>query len=327
MFYFAVFSGSLILSAIFGSIVIDLSLKRKVINKEGIPFLGSLPICLAAFNSITIFNFFSNRQVDLQYIFIAAALILILGLFDDFKNLSPFLKIFAQLIITIIFIRLTNIKIQIVFIPSFLNIILTIIWFLAITNAFNLLDIMDGLSGGLAIIISLAFFVASVLTNNFAMAILSVALAGSLLAFLRYNLAPAKIYMGNAGSLFIGFILAAISLSISYAPLGREVALITPLIILGLPIYDTGFVVLMRLMKGKSPVLKSNDHFALRLLALGYSKKEVLILMYSFASFFAICAISLSRLSNLAGLIVITILICTSFIIGKRIAGVKITDD
>jgi len=112
--------------------------------------------------------------------------------------------------------------------------------------------------------------------------------------------------MGNSGSHFLGFILGAIALLISYASMGRKTALLTPLLILGFPIIDTTIIVLLRLGKGIIPFKKSNDHLALKLLSLGYSKNKVLMIAFSWCLFFAICGVLLSKVSSLLGMFIIT---------------------
>ncbi|GAH05852.1 unnamed protein product, partial [marine sediment metagenome] len=118
----------------------------------------------------------------------------------------------------------------------------TFLWIIGITNAFNHLDILDGLAGGIAVISSAAFFLIALSNANLGVAIPALVLVAVTLSFLRYNLSAAKVYMGNSGSHFLGFTLAAIALGISYAPLERKIALLSPLLILGFPIFDTAFL-------------------------------------------------------------------------------------
>ena len=128
--------------------------------------------------------------------------------------------------------------------------------------------------------------------------------------------------MGNSGSHFLGFILAALALVISYAPLEREIALLSPLLILGLPIFDTGFLIWARLIKKRLPFKKSNDHPALKFLALGYSQKKALLVMLSLCLFFSLCGILLSQVSNLFGITIITFVILVSLVLTKQMGKV-----
>jgi UDP-GlcNAc:undecaprenyl-phosphate GlcNAc-1-phosphate transferase len=151
-------------------------------------------------------------------------------------------------------------------------------------------------------------------------------LLGPLFGFLFRNFPPAKVYMGNSGSHLLGFVLAGISIMISYAPLERRVALVTPLLILGLPILDTAFLIFMRISKKKLPFKKSNDHLPLRLLALGYSKRKALLTMFSLCLFFSICAIMVSRFSNFVGISIIIFVIVVSWLFTKKMSKVAIND-
>ena len=130
--------------------------------------------------------------------------------------------------------------------------------------------------------------------------------------------------MGNSGSHFLGFVLAAVALSISYAPQGKEAALFTPLLILGLPILDTAFLIVIRLMKKNLPFKKSNDHLALRFLVLGYSKKKALLYMLAISLFFCFCGVMLTRISNALSLCVVLVTVVAGLLLTQRMAKVPI---
>jgi UDP-GlcNAc:undecaprenyl-phosphate GlcNAc-1-phosphate transferase len=245
------------------------------------------------------------------------------GFLDDHYELSIIAKFIVQIICAGMLV-LFDIRTHIVNIPEPLNIIITLIWVIGITNAFNHLDVMDGLAGSVAVIVSLAFFLSS--GTDCYSAVLSLALLGSLLAFLSFNLPPAKIYMGNSGSHFLGFVLAAVALIISYAPLERRMALLSPILILGFPIFDTVLLIFTRVWKKKIPFKKSNDHLVLRFLALGYSKKKALLFMAGWALFFALCGLIVSRASNLWGIITVIFVILTSLVLGRRMWRATISD-
>lgn len=321
MFYCVLFSAAFVICSVFLYLMRLVSLEKKIVTEAGIPLLGGIAVYLSIFHLAGIYNYFS--RIPVSGIFLPATLILVLGLVDDLRPLGPYVKLFVQVAAAALLI-MNNISTQVAFLHPAVNILFTLFWVILITNAFNLFDIMDGLAGGLALIISLTFFTISLMTRNQAMAVLAICLSGALLAFLRWNFPPAKIYLGNAGSILIGFLLSAISLSISYALPGREVALFTPLIILGLPLYDTGFVVLMRLLKGRSPVRKSKDHFALRLITLGFSEHKVLIFMYLFCIIFCVCALLVNKVANFFGITLIASLGVISLFLGSRIAKVNI---
>jgi UDP-GlcNAc:undecaprenyl-phosphate GlcNAc-1-phosphate transferase len=130
--------------------------------------------------------------------------------------------------------------------------------------------------------------------------------------------------MGNCGSHFLGFTLAAIALGISYAPLERKIALAAPVLILGFPIFDTLFLILMRLSRNRLPFKKSNDHLALRFLTLGYSKKRALLSMLAWGLLFSCCGVLVSQSSNFWSILVIVITLAVSFVVTKRMSRISI---
>jgi hypothetical protein len=144
------------------------------------------------------------------------------------------------------------------------GVVLTIFWVVAVTNAINLVDIMDGLAGSLITLACLGFILVSLPNEAMYVNVAAAVLGGALLGFLPYNWRPARIYLGDTGSLFAGFLLAGVALGENYTGV-NNVGLLAPLLILGVPLYDTLLVIVLRLLKGKSPFLGSNDHVALRL--------------------------------------------------------------
>lgn len=281
------------------------SLKLKIFTSANTPIIGGLSIGLSFFLSLLFTSiFYGNFSFPVKGIFIASLAILIFGLIDDWLELSVLFKFLAQIIAVSILVFF-GIKTHIVGLGSALNLAITFIWVIAITNAFNHLDIIDGLAGSIAVIVSLAFFIVSFLNKESIPAVLSLCLSGTLITFFIYNLPPAKIYMGNSGSHFLGFVLAAIAIVISYAPLERRVALFSPLLILGFPIFDTAFLIFMRISKKRLPFKKSNDHLALKMAASGYSKRTVLAGMAGLGLFFSLSGLFLSQVSNIYGAIII----------------------
>jgi UDP-GlcNAc:undecaprenyl-phosphate GlcNAc-1-phosphate transferase len=325
---------SLVLSLILIPLICHFSLKvhafKEVENgqkqKQPIPQLGGLGVFLsfAAAASFVVLAY-ASPSPESTGILIGSIIIILLGLADDFVELSPTAKFFGQ-ILSVGTLVLFGISTKIAAIGPLGNILVTILWMLAIINAFNLLDIMDGLCCGIAIIAAGAFLAVSFLSQNIIASILCSSLIGAGLGFLRYNLPPAKIYLGDTGSMFCGFILAAIAITIDYAPLKREIALATPILILGLPIFDTLFVILMRFLHGRPVIRKSRDHFALRLLASGRSKQKALLLMYLFGLFFAASALLISKVSNQQGIIVLILIISVCGIALRKIAAIKIDE-
>ncbi len=227
---------------------------------EPVPYLGGLAIYFSFLITLAMTFEFSRAVLGLL---LAGTIIVMLGLIDDFGVLTPLAKLAGQLIAVFVLIK-SDIRIELAFLPYWAQILLTVIWMVGLINAFNIIDVMDGLAGGVAFVASLLLFVVAVAANDDDAPIQMAALAGSVAGFLRYNLHPARIYMGDAGSMFIGFLLGAVAMTLQYTH--RSVAgLFAPVLILGVPIFDTGFVMVIRFLRGIPVFLGSGDHFALRL--------------------------------------------------------------
>jgi UDP-GlcNAc:undecaprenyl-phosphate GlcNAc-1-phosphate transferase len=299
-------------------------LRYNLLISKGIPLVGGVAISLAfILTSFLAIYFCGGAAKKIIGIIIGSILILVFGVIDDWRELSIIAKFLVQIIATTILI-IFGIKTQIVYIGPFFNILVTFIWVIWITNAFNFLDIIDGLAATVAIIVSSAFFLVSFLSADIYIAILSLALAMSVSGFLLFNFPPASIYMGNSGSHFLGFVLAAVALIARYAQLERGVALISPLIILGLPIFDSIFLIFMRLAKKIIPFRKSNDHIALRLLRLGYSNRKALGNMCVLCFFFSVCGVIISKSSNSSGIVISALVGLVVFVYAVRISRIYV---
>lgn len=319
---FYIFLFSLLISLV----VTALLQKIKYVSKENIPQSGGVAIW-SSFLVVSLSVFIFKRQQflfskEVVGIYICSTLIFIIGLIDDKRELSVFTKFLTQLAITLT-IMIFGVRTQIVGIGLFGNIFVTLFWILGIMNAFNHLDIVDGLSAGTAFIISLTFLVFSVITHNSIVALILAALCGSILGFLRYNFPIAKIYMGNSGSHFLGFVLGTLAIIISYATLEKRIALLIPIIILGFPILDTVCVMWLRLLKHKPIWVKSNDHLALRLISMGFSKKKVVISMFLLSILFSISAVLILYLSNIVGFAVLLLLFAICASIAFKIKNIR----
>ena len=295
----------------------NLSLKRKSLLLQGIPRIGGISIGLA-FIVISLFSFISCKMLSQQVtgIILASSAMLLFGLIDDLREFSVGIKFLVQVVATSILV-LFGIKTHIVYIGNILNTVITFIWIIGITNSFNHLDITDGLAAGVALIVGFAFFTVSLLKADINSVIISLSLIGPTAAFLVYNWPPARVYMGNSGSHFLGFILAALALLISYAPLERKIALLSPILILWLPILDTAALITIRLIKKNMPFKKSNDHLVLKLLASGYPKAKALILMLAFGLFFSGCGVFISSVPNKIGSLILAATLGASLLLVK----------
>lgn len=302
-----------------------LALKFNFVNAQGITCVGGPAMWLAfSFISIPALKM-RGLSVNVAWgIILSSIPIVAFGIIDDYKKeLSVPSKFWIQISATALLI-IFGVRTQIAYIGSFLNLIVTFLWVLGITNALNHLDIADGLAGGIAFISAGAFFLITLFNADPVIGVLSLVLAGMILGFLKYNLSSKKVYMGNSGSHLLGFILAAIALAISYAPLERKIALLSPLLILGFPIFDTAFLILMRLKKAKSIFRKSNDHLALRFLRLGYSKNKTLLLILTFSLLFSLSGVYLSQVSNAMGIILVVLVAIVALVLFREMSRVTI---
>ena len=245
-------------------------------HKTPVAYLGGLAVYISFLISLA-FTFSFDQEV--LGILLAGTIIVVLGLIDDFGVLSHVIKLFGQSIAILVLIR-SGIYIRLEFIPWYVSFPLSFFWLIGITNAFNLIDVMDGLSAGVAFICSLILFVVGIWNDSITIAIMAISLAGSLLGFLRYNYEPAKIYLGDTGSMFIGMMMGALAMIGDYTP-KTVLACLTPVIILGVPIFDTLFVMYIRWRRGLHVIAGSPDHFALRLRKWKLSTKQTVSASYA----------------------------------------------
>ncbi|MDD4939427.1 MAG: MraY family glycosyltransferase [Candidatus Omnitrophica bacterium] len=317
------------LAGVFGGVFFvlllrGLSLRFKILVPQGIPLIGGIAVYLSfIIASLAGFYLFGGFPQEAKGIIIASFIMLVFGIIDDWKEFSVQAK-FAVQIVAISLLIFFGVKTQIVNIGTAVNIAVTFIWVLGISNAFNHLDVSDGVAGGTALIVSLSFFAISFLNGDVNNGVLALALASAIAGFLAYNLPPAKIYMGNSGSHFLGFILAAAAMGISYAPEERKIALLSPILILGLPIFDTAFLIFMRVKQGRSMLKKSDDHLALRFIKSGHSKRKALLFMLLIASFFSFCGILISQVPSPFGIIIIIFAASVTLLLTRKMGGILV---
>jgi UDP-GlcNAc:undecaprenyl-phosphate GlcNAc-1-phosphate transferase len=266
--------------------VLDHPLSDVKTHKQPTPYLGGLAVALGMIMALAfarvVTQFPTGTLRSLRGVILGGSLVLLLGLIDDvnLKGISYRFKFTGQIVAALC---LMTFDIRIHFIhPAWLANLLTIIWVVGITNAVNIIDIMDGLASGIAVIAGLGFFFISLSSfKQVYVNFVPMALAGALLGFMPFNFSKKrKIFLGDTGSLFTGFILAALSLGTAYTHVNNA-GVFAPILILGVPIYDTVLVTVLRLQKGKSPFLGSLDHYALRLERHGFYREEILVLSYA----------------------------------------------
>jgi UDP-GlcNAc:undecaprenyl-phosphate/decaprenyl-phosphate GlcNAc-1-phosphate transferase len=227
-----------------------------------------------------------------------ATLVFLLGVYDDIRGVGPYFKFTVQgLAATLLYIGgLKIVNIPVIFgdnsLPWFVGLPLTIIWVLAITNAFNLIDGLDGLAAGSALFSTLVAFVVAMLYGQSLITLMTIALAGAILGFLRYNFNPATIFLGDSGSLFIGFVLSALALAgAQKAP--TIVAVAIPVVSFGLPILETSLSIIRRLISGRPVFTADREHIHHKLLQHGMTHRQVVILLYGVSAVFAMLSLFL----------------------------------
>jgi UDP-GlcNAc:undecaprenyl-phosphate GlcNAc-1-phosphate transferase len=229
-------------------------------QSQPVPYMGGVIVYFAFISPISLMFHFNQQLLGILF---ASSILLLVGLFDDFKALTPGIKFLFQIMATYILLK-SGITIDLIFFPKWLDILLSFVWILTTINAFNIIDIMDGLAASIGALISLTIFIISLYNDDFLVAILSLSLAAALLAFLKFNWEPARIYLGDAGSMILGLIIGSLTMMVSYTRFNK-LAFVSSLFILGIPLFDLAYVSFLRIIKGKMPFWGSPDHFALRL--------------------------------------------------------------
>ena len=300
---------------------------RKVHTKP-IPRMGGLAIYLG-FVLAVIASMHINREV--MGLLLGGTVILIVGIVDDLKQLSPKVKLVGQILAAIVLV-LFDIRIEWITNPfgdmlylEYLSVPLTLLWVVGLTNTVNLIDGLDGLAAGVSTIAAITILLVALQQNFLTVAVLMAALAGSALGFLQHNFNPAEIFMGDTGSMFLGYMLAAVSVT-GTVKSAATIALIVPIVALGLPIMDTAFAIMRRYRNGRPIFKPDKGHLHHRLLAMGLSQKQAVLLMYVISACLGLSAIALTEVNKGYGLLIIIGLLAVAFIGAKKIGVLKGTD-
>ena len=302
-------------------------------HKKPTAMLGGVGIWLAVVVSYLVFirphtpqgwGHFPGSFLDV--VIGASTFLFLVGLADDFLHTKPYQKLIGQVMGSafVIYYGLT--------LPwtsySALNVALTIFWLIGITNAVNLLDNMDGLATGIAIIASAFLALSFLATGQLSEALMLVTFAGALLGFLVYNSSPASIFMGDCGSMFIGFFLASAALVNVSGGRSRSLlpVLAVPILVLFIPIFDTTFVTILRKFSGRAASQGGRDHTSHRLVALGMSERHAVWMLYVLAALSGVLALLVQEVKldvSLAAIAGFTVLLT---LLGVYLAGVKVYD-
>lgn len=321
------FLTAIILSLLITPIIRIFAIKIGAVDKPNyrkihtalIPRLGGLAIYLSFIISVFLGFDYTNKSIN--GLVIGSFIIVVCGVIDDIKELNYKTKLLFQLIAALVLIAhdicITKISVLSIDGTSFMNlgilsIPITIIWVIGVTNAINLIDGLDGLACGLSSISSIFLFIIFTHIGNYTMALMIIILAGACIGFLPYNFNPAKIFMGDTGSMFLGFILAGMSIqgTVKYA---TTIILFAPLFIIGLPIYDTLITMLRRFIQGKSIMSPDKQHFHHRMLSLGLSQKQVALISYLVNILLGLLAVSILFIESVNITIIVSTLILIIF--------------
>lgn len=242
-----------------------------------VPYLGGLALFLSVLAAVAIANPLSPQVLA---ILLAASIIVAFGLVDDLGTLVPKDKLFGQIIAASVLVR-AGVSIQIEALPEPMGAVISVFWLVTIINAFNIIDVHDGLSAGVGAVATLFFGIFALLSGQLVVAVMSAALFGALLGFLRFNFSPAQVYLGDTGSMLIGLLLGALAMISSYSTVNPVAPLFSPLAVLVVPLFDLGFVVLARLAHRIPIYHGSPDHFAVRLSRRGSKASHIALGAYS----------------------------------------------
>ncbi|MFL5735612.1 MAG: glycosyltransferase family 4 protein [Chloroflexia bacterium] len=305
--------------------VMDAPSARKI-HSNPVPLLGGAAIYAAVIVGLA---FFGQLEYVAQTasILIGATLMSLFGVWDDKWGMRPLVKLLGQVLAASI-LYFTGVHVAFLH-NDLLNYIATVLWVVTITNALNLMDNMDGLAGGVAAVAAVFFFLIATLTNQVLIAPLSAVLVGACIGFLVYNFNPASIFMGDTGSLFLGFMLAAVGIKLKFPAniAGDIVTWMVPVLVLGVPLFDTTLVTLSRIRRGIPISRGGKDHFSHRLVALGLTRREAVLVLYLLGCAFGVAALIVMQADNQfeGYLIGLTILICCA-VGAYKLEQVDLTD-
>ena len=335
--YVAAFAGSLTVAWVLTPMLLKVAIARQVLDAPGgrksqataIPYLGGVAI-VAGFSAMCLAAAAVDRAipviVELGVLLGIGLVLAVMGLADDLRGgLSPLLRLAVEIAAGVaVFATGSGTDLQA---GDAADLLLTVLWVVGITNAFNLLDNMDGLSAGVAALAGGAFCVIAGLNGQYLVAALAAGLAGCATGFLRHNFHPAKIYMGDAGSLFLGYLLAVLGLKLTLTGTPSVVALFVPLLVLGVPVFDTTLVTWQRLTHGRSPMQGGRDHVSHRLVWVGVPVPVAVCLLYATTVALGWLAVLLARLDVTSGLLLVGFVLTVGTFLMGLLAAVPVYDN
>ena len=316
---------------------IDHALSSRKVHKAPIPRLGGIaivgaffaPMVALAFTHTGIGDLFFARRQAVLGLFLGGAVIAALGIYDDIKGAGAKTKFALQFGVGGLVYAL-GYRIDVIANPfgapielGWLGLPFTLLWVAGVINALNLIDGLDGLAGGVAFISLVTVFIAAAANGYPLMMLASAALAGAVLGFLRYNFNPATIFMGDTGSMFLGFVLATTAIRTSLKPTAA-VALIVPIVALGVPIADTLLAMTRRAMRGAPLFQADRDHIHHRLLARGLSQRQTVLVLYAASAGLGLVALALTRSTGSQAALILLGLVLTTGLLLRRLGYLQV---
>lgn len=307
--YISLFVATLILSSVLTAIMRKIAIEYQVVDRPSephkthtkpVPYLGGVAILvsttLISYLSVLISDTKNSYFQMASQLLIPSIIVGIVGLIDDIKKLSPWPRFVAQNFAAIIstFILLITNTLGTPTGSLFLDILLSILWIVGLTNAINFFDNLDGGASGTVAISSFFLFIISLAQGQLLLSAMSIVLLGATLGFLVWNRPPARIYMGDAGALFLGMMLASLTIRLDANPIDLKSRFAVPFFLVAVPILDTSVAVLSRIFSGKSPFQGGRDHLSHRLMLRGMSKKQAVVSLWLISLFFATLSLVLS---------------------------------
>lgn len=300
---------------------------RKV-HQVSIPRLGGLAIYIGYIVSLC----YSVSDISaVKGLLIGSVILVAVGIWDDIKQIGPKTKLLGQ-IIAALMVPLFGNSVHFISIGDYmlyleyLAVPLTVFWIVGFTNIVNLIDGLDGLAAGISLIACITIFVVTMQMGQVDLACITLALAGAACGFLRYNFNPAKIFMGDTGSMLLGYTMASISVMGSVKT-AATVALVVPVIVLGLPILDTLFAIIRRRINGRPVFKPDKGHLHHRLLAMGLTQKQAVLLMYAVTAVLGCISIIVAKVNILIGLVLVLIILGACVWTATKIGIIAKDDD
>ena len=296
---------------------VDVPRDNRRMHDHPIPRLGGLAIFLGFLVSVLAY---AEIDIEMQGILIGAVIIVVLGIADDIHSLPAKFKFVVQ-IIAALCAALHGVAIEVINNPNIFSdneywvlggwgIPISVIWIVAITNAVNFIDGLDGLADGISTIGALTMLILALILGEHEISLVCGALVGACVGFLPYNLNPARIFMGDTGSTFLGFILACVSIQ-GLFKYYAVISFLVPFIILGLPIFDTASAIIRRLLKGQSPMVADRSHIHHKLIDMGLNQKQAVSTLYIVSGVLGLSAVLLATSGGAkTALFILALVIC-----------------